>query len=152
MAFSEYMNFIEFKFSAQKSALAPFIGNGTKVKIPSEMKPPLKGDNNKNHFIMRLSSWCWHSLKNRVFKNSPGHNFLSNRPSWGCRPRFWLRSKGKRHQFVTTWSGPYVFGSPGNFVLDLKKISIGLYKSWSQFNRWEYICYRFGLHFRSEMK
>ena len=39
--------FIEFKFSAQESDLAPFIGNGTKIKIPSEMKPPLKDDNNK---------------------------------------------------------------------------------------------------------
>ena len=30
-----------FKFSAQESDLAPFIGNGTKFKIPSEIKPPL---------------------------------------------------------------------------------------------------------------
>ena len=29
------------KFSAQGSNLAPFVGNGTKIKIPSEIKPPL---------------------------------------------------------------------------------------------------------------
>ena len=31
----------KFKFSAQEKDLAPFVGNGTKVKIPSEIKPPL---------------------------------------------------------------------------------------------------------------
>ena len=31
----------KFKFSAQESDLAPFVGNGTKVKMPSEIKPPL---------------------------------------------------------------------------------------------------------------
>ena len=31
----------KFKFSAQGRDLAPFVGNGTKVKIPSEIKPPL---------------------------------------------------------------------------------------------------------------
>ena len=30
-----------FKFSAQKSDWAPFVGNKTKIKIPSEIKPPL---------------------------------------------------------------------------------------------------------------
>ena len=32
----------KFKFSAQGSDLVPFIGNGAKIKIPSETKPPLK--------------------------------------------------------------------------------------------------------------
>ena len=32
----------KFKFSAQGRDLAPFVGNGTKVKMPSEIKPPLK--------------------------------------------------------------------------------------------------------------
>ena len=31
----------KFKFSAHQSDLASFVGNGTKVKIPSEIKPPL---------------------------------------------------------------------------------------------------------------
>ena len=31
----------KFKFSAQESDLAHFVGNGTKAKIPSEIKPPL---------------------------------------------------------------------------------------------------------------
>ena len=31
-----------FKFSARESNLVPFIGNGAKVKIPSEIKPPLE--------------------------------------------------------------------------------------------------------------
>ena len=31
----------KFKLSAQGRDLAPFVGNGTKVKIPSEIKPPL---------------------------------------------------------------------------------------------------------------
>ena len=29
------------KCPAQGSDLAPFVGNGTKIKIPSEIKPPL---------------------------------------------------------------------------------------------------------------
>ena len=45
MCFSESPNFTALggksKFSAQKSYLAPFIGNGTKVKIPSKTKPPI---------------------------------------------------------------------------------------------------------------
>ena len=37
----------KFKYSAQKSDLARFVGNGTKVKIPSEIRPPLfKGGKN----------------------------------------------------------------------------------------------------------
>ena len=32
----------KFKFSAQGSNLAPFVGNGTQIKIPSEINPPLK--------------------------------------------------------------------------------------------------------------
>ena len=35
-----------FKFSAQGSDLAPFVGNGTQVKIPSEIKPPLVQEEN----------------------------------------------------------------------------------------------------------
>ena len=31
----------KFQFSAQESDLASFVDNGTKVKIPSEIKPPL---------------------------------------------------------------------------------------------------------------
>ena len=31
----------KFKFSGQGSDLAPFVGNGTKVKIPSEINPTL---------------------------------------------------------------------------------------------------------------
>ena len=31
-----------FKFSVEEINLAPFVGNGTKVKIPSEIKPPLE--------------------------------------------------------------------------------------------------------------
>ena len=31
----------KFEFSAQGQELAPFVGNVTKVKIPSEIKPPL---------------------------------------------------------------------------------------------------------------
>jgi hypothetical protein len=32
----------EFKFSAQGRDLAHFVGNGTKIKILSEIKPPLE--------------------------------------------------------------------------------------------------------------
>ena len=35
----------KFKLSAQGSDLAPFVGNATKVKIPSEIKLPLKQRN-----------------------------------------------------------------------------------------------------------
>jgi hypothetical protein len=31
----------KYKSSPQGSDLAPFVGNGTKIKIPSEVKPPL---------------------------------------------------------------------------------------------------------------
>ena len=31
----------KFKFSAQESVLEPFVGNGAKVKIPCDIKPPL---------------------------------------------------------------------------------------------------------------
>ena len=34
----------KFKLSAQGRDLALFVGNGTKVKIPSEIKPPLGYD------------------------------------------------------------------------------------------------------------
>ena len=43
-----------FKFSAQGSDLAPFIGNGTKVKIFSEIKPPLTN-------LFFSLSWAWNS-------------------------------------------------------------------------------------------
>ena len=42
--FRNYLTFRKggkFKFSAQGGDLAPFVGNMTKVKIPSEIKPPL---------------------------------------------------------------------------------------------------------------
>ena len=47
LPWAENLNFLlltvnnVFKFSAQGSNLTPFIGNGTKVKIPSEIEPPL---------------------------------------------------------------------------------------------------------------
>ena len=41
---------------------------GQKVKITSEMKPPLKGTTNKKNLIIRLSSWCWRSLKIKFLK------------------------------------------------------------------------------------
>jgi hypothetical protein len=31
----------KFELSAQENALTPFVGNRTKVNIPSEIKPPL---------------------------------------------------------------------------------------------------------------
>ena len=37
LSWAEHLN----KFSAQESDLTPFVGNETKVKIPSEIKPPL---------------------------------------------------------------------------------------------------------------
>ena len=38
---SKTVNNLLFKFSAQESNLAPFVGDGNKVKITSEIKPPL---------------------------------------------------------------------------------------------------------------
>ena len=47
------------KFSAEKMDLAPFFGNGTKVKILSEIRPPLVltwGKQNKlNYLIIFIS-------------------------------------------------------------------------------------------------
>ena len=40
---SKTVNNLLFKFSAQESNLAPFVGDGNKVKIPSEIKPLLEG-------------------------------------------------------------------------------------------------------------
>ena len=37
----------KFKLSAQGRDLATFVGNGTKVKIPSGIKPPLKKKKNR---------------------------------------------------------------------------------------------------------
>ena len=52
-----------FKFSAQGMDLATFIGNGTKVKILSEIKPPLVltgGKQNKlNYLIIFISGPDW---------------------------------------------------------------------------------------------
>ena len=35
----------KFKFSAQENDLAPFVGNGTKVKVPPEINPPFTKGN-----------------------------------------------------------------------------------------------------------
>ena len=52
-----------FKVSAQRMYLALFIGNGIKVKIPSEIKPPLVltgGKQNKlNYLIIFISDPDW---------------------------------------------------------------------------------------------
>ena len=48
---SNFSNFLEdnlFKFSAQGRDLAPFVGKGTKAKIPSEINPRIKTPLNKN--------------------------------------------------------------------------------------------------------
>ena len=39
---------VKFELSAQGSDLAPFVGNGTKVKTSSEIKPPLLSARNRN--------------------------------------------------------------------------------------------------------
>ena len=56
-----------FKFSAQWSDLALFVGNGTKVKIPSEIKPSLAtarqiSENTENMFNLpnrQEKTWSW---------------------------------------------------------------------------------------------
>ena len=54
VCFSESPNFTvmdrKFKFSAQEGDLALFVGNGTNVKIPSEIKPLL----GTGHFSVHL--------------------------------------------------------------------------------------------------
>ena len=40
----------KFKFPAQESDLAPFVGNGTKFKIPSEIKLPLHSTISQDDF------------------------------------------------------------------------------------------------------
>ena len=47
----------EFKFSTQGIDLALFVGNGTKLKIPSEIKPPLNFNCSWNYTI----SWNYQS-------------------------------------------------------------------------------------------
>ena len=42
----------KFKHSAQDGDLAPFVGNETKIKIPSEIKPPLAMRREKCRFCM----------------------------------------------------------------------------------------------------
>ena len=65
----------KFKFSAQVSDLPFFVGNGTKVKIPSEIKPPL---------ILQLSKACkkavLRSPRMWVLKNqfSPSLKYLAH--------------------------------------------------------------------------
>ena len=63
---AENLNFLPitvnnlFKFSAQGSNLAPFIGNGTKVQIPSEIKPPFLKQKN-------LLTCLWHTSATHLF-------------------------------------------------------------------------------------
>ena len=57
------------KFSAQGRDLAPFFGNGTKVKIPSEIKLPLDC-----HLLRSLCDWkpfqsCFFTILLRVTRN-----------------------------------------------------------------------------------
>ena len=52
-----------FKFSAQESNLVPFIGNGAKVKIRSEIKPPFEetgrpGKEHKRSVNFKRTFWC----------------------------------------------------------------------------------------------
>ena len=47
-----------FKFSAQNSDLAPFVANGTKVKIPSEIKPPfVRGCSKSKAYLYQTDLW-----------------------------------------------------------------------------------------------
>jgi hypothetical protein len=76
-----------FKFSAQRTDLAPYIGNGTKVKIPFEIKPPLQ----VAHYLKIFFSFYfklnlhWHLgvfeglLTSVPQKNLPSAVFLRNR-------------------------------------------------------------------------
>ena len=68
---TEHLNFPPFsvnnlfKFSAKGRDLAPFIGNGTKVKVPNELKPPLSRD----HFIcIWLSDTMLYDSKMQTFQ------------------------------------------------------------------------------------
>ena len=56
----------KFKFSAQGKDLAPFVGNGTKVKIPNHViKPPLSRD----HLIsIWLSGTPLYDSKMQIFQ------------------------------------------------------------------------------------
>jgi hypothetical protein len=47
----------KFEFSAQGSDLAPFVGNGTKIKIHSEIKQPLEPTLCKKNQILFISSY-----------------------------------------------------------------------------------------------
>ena len=68
-------NGMKFKISAQRSNLAPSVGNETKIKIPSEIKPPL---------ILQLSKACKKAVlrlhRMWVLKNqfSPCLNYLAH--------------------------------------------------------------------------
>ena len=70
------------KFSAQGSNLAPFVGNGTKIKISSEIKPPLnvfdtcllKGLTEvKDARIRKLMAWSRNALSLKFSKCSSIH-------------------------------------------------------------------------------
>jgi hypothetical protein len=45
----------KFKFSVQGSDLPPFVGNETKIKIPSVIKPPLVVTSSKNYGHLYLA-------------------------------------------------------------------------------------------------
>ena len=49
--------------SAQGSDLAPFYGNGTKIKIPSEIKPPL--EDLRMIYLPAFFLYFRHSLRSR---------------------------------------------------------------------------------------
>ena len=65
MALYYYRRYGKFKVSGQGRDLAPFVGNGTKVKIPYEIKPLLSRD----HLIcICLSGTLLYDSKIQIFQ------------------------------------------------------------------------------------
>ena len=63
----------KFKFSAQGSDLAPFVGNGTKIKISSDIKQPLVCKDTKLFFFLHIFL-CFSCLP-CLFKKNLSPNF-----------------------------------------------------------------------------
>ena len=53
----------KFKFSAQMNDLAPFAGNGTKIKIPFDIKSPLATHKKENFYIISGLVWKMNVIK-----------------------------------------------------------------------------------------
>ena len=104
-----------FKCSVQERDLAPFAGNGTKVKTPSEIKLPFVKMELRFYLLSKLCSKSWKMLKNvaqcpltiGIHKKKPpptlGRQITTHFDAcWGfCKNDFFLKHNGS---WTSAWN------------------------------------------------